>query len=80
VPGQPRITPAAVHWALLALFGPEAPASDCLFAEVKRTSRFRSHPTPACNATVVTLAPTDNGALRANIPGNRCQRRANGSD
>jgi hypothetical protein len=24
------------------------------------------HPTPACNATRVTLAPTDDGALRLN--------------
>jgi hypothetical protein len=25
-----------------------------------------SHPTPACNATMVTLAPADNGALSEN--------------
>jgi hypothetical protein len=52
---------------LLALFGPDAPASDCLFAEVKQTSLSRWQSSDASlRATKVTLAPTDDGVLRMN--------------
>jgi len=51
----------------MALIGHDQPRCRCRLVEVKRTSRFRwLHPTPACSATKVTLAPADDGASRLN--------------